>query len=183
MNQRRIEVVGYDPSWPKQFEQEAVLIESAFGASYVASHHIGSTSIPGLAAKPTIDIAVEITAETDIPAFYPAMEMIGYTCRGECLDAVIPGVPGRFYFVRYDGAVHLTHAHAYRTGHGDLDEKLLFRDYLLANAEIADKYGEVKLALATEHRHDNIGYMQGKDDFVKRLIEDARIWKRTRDSI
>lgn len=175
--QRRIEVVEYDPSWPRQFAREAATLESTFNSSHVASHHIGSTSVPGLAAKPTIDIAIEVTGDTDIPHYYPMMERIGYTCRGECLDAVIPGVPGRYYFVRYDGDVHLVHVHVYRTGHGDLEEKLLFRDYLRAHPWVAAEYGELKRALATTNRYDNIGYMRGKDDFVKQVIEAAAVWR------
>lgn len=109
---RVLKVTDYDPTWSSEFETEASLLETAFAPDILGIHHIGSTSIKGLAAKPTIDIAVEVKARTKIPDYYPAMERLGYVCRGECLDATIPGVPGRFYFVKYDGPNHLVHVHA-----------------------------------------------------------------------
>lgn len=175
--QRRIEVVGCDPSWPQSYTNEVALLRPVFGASFVASHHIGSTSVPGLPAKPTIDIVIEVTKQADIPAFYPEMEKIGYTCRGECLNAVIPGIPGRFYFVRYAGAEHLIHVHVYCTGHHDIEEKLVFRDYLKAHASVAAEYGTLKHELAEKNLYDNIGYMRGKDTFVKTTIEKAVKWR------
>lgn len=175
--QRRIKVVESDPSWRRSYTNEVALLQPVFGASFVASHHVGSTSVPRLPAKPTIDIVIEVTKQTDIPAFYPDMEKIGYTCRGECLNAVIPGIPGRFYFVRYAGTEHLVHVHVYCTGHHDIEEKLAFRDYLKAHATVAAEYATLKCELAEKNLYDNIGYMRGKDSFVKTTIEKAVKWR------
>ena len=171
--QRLLEVVDYDPNWPRLFAAEAKRLNRVFGTALVEIHHIGSTSIPHLAAKPTIDIAVELTSDTIIPEYYPQMESLDFVCRGECLDAPVPGVPGRFYFVRCDGPQHLVHVHAYRTGHNDLTEKLSFRDYLRSNQQRVLEYGELKKALVIKDQHDNIAYMRGKDEMVKAILKAA----------
>ena len=148
-----------------------------FAPDILCVHHIGNTSIKGFAAKPTIDIAVEVKAGTKIPDYNPAMERLGYVCRGECLDATIPGVPGRFYFVKHDGPSHLVHVHAYETGPDDLVEKILLRDYLRSNPIAVQRYGSFKKQLVQDFATDNIGYMRGKDELVKGLIDEARQWK------
>lgn len=177
MNKRReIKVSVYDSRWPGFFESEAIRLADTFSSSLLQLHHIGSTAVPGLAAKPTIDIAIELVKSANIPDYYPAMESLGYRCRGECLDAIIPGTPGRFYFVLYDGLDHLFHVHAFRTGHFDLQEKVILRDYLLSHPEVAQEYGKHKIEIANSNRFDNIGYMNGKDVFVKQMVRDAHKW-------
>ena len=101
---------------------------------------------------------------------------MGYICRGECLDAIIPGTPGRFYFVLYAGVTHLFHVHAYRSGHEDLQEKIVLRDFLLANPEVAREYGVHKIEISNTNRFNNIGYMHGKDIFVKNMLITAHKW-------
>ena len=177
MNASRIlEVTDHNPRWKDEFELESSRLANTFQAAFVESHHIGSTSVPGLAAKPTIDIAIELSAGTVIPDYYPNMESLGYVCRGECLDAPIPGVPGRFYFVKYDGPRHLIHVHAYETGHFDLREKLILRDYLRNNKKAASKYGDLKKDLVGRFSKDNLAYMRGKDQAIERLIGEAEQW-------
>ncbi|MFH1707133.1 MAG: GrpB family protein [Planctomycetota bacterium] len=171
---RRIEVVAYDPGWPGLFKAEAAVLAEVFGAALAAIHHVGSTAVPGLAAKPTIDILCEVKAGTDIPAYYPAMARLGYECRGECLDAVIPGTPGRHYFPKVVDARHLIHVHVCHQGHPQVAELLGLRDYLRAHPDEAQVYGAHKVRLAAQFTLDNIAYMRGKDAFVKNLIARAR---------
>jgi len=174
--QREMVVSAYDSSWVDKYEAEAARLAETFSTSLVNLHHIGSTSVPGLYAKPTIDIAVELASTTNISDFYPAMESLGYACRGECLDAIIPGTPGRFYFVLYAGVEHLFHVHAYRTGHEDLEEKIVLRNFLLAHPEVAREYGIHKIETANTNKFDNIGYMHGKDVFIKNMLVNAHKW-------
>jgi GrpB-like predicted nucleotidyltransferase (UPF0157 family) len=174
--QRVLEVLDYDPSWLDEFEREVPFLENAFMHVFLRAHHIGSTSVPGLPAKPTIDIALEVLKGTVIPEYYPQMENLGYVCRGECLDAPIPGVPGRFYFVKYEGPKHLVHVHAYEEGHEDLREKLALRDYLRSNAKASERYAALKKRLVEDFATDNLAYMRGKDQLVRELIEEATEW-------
>lgn len=170
---RIIEVVDYDPNWTKAFEEEAEALSQVFSPRLLEIHHVGSTSVPNLAAKPIIDTLIVLAHTNDIDRFSPAMERLGYRVRGECLDAVIPGTPGRFYFSKETDGVRTHHTHVCAKGHQEIFDKLAFRDYLLANRDVADAYAELKRRAATDHRFDNIGYMRAKDAFVKITLVDA----------
>lgn len=177
--QRKIEVTQYDPAWVKRYEKEAAILRHIFKSASPHVHHIGSTSVPDMKAKPTIDILTVVSAETDIPFFDQPMSKEGYDCRGECLDAVIPGTPGRFYYVRKRGVEHLTHVHVCAAGHYQINEYLTFRDYLRTHPEKATLYARKKTELAARFTHDNISYMNGKGAFVNALIKEALDWRAT----
>ncbi len=180
MPERRIEVVDYDPEWTQLYEREALDLRQVFRGALIETYHVGSTSVPGIRAKPTIDILVEVEPGTDIPAFDPLMRALKYVCRGEGLDATVPGKPGRFYYVRKDGVVHLIHVHVCATGHVEIEEILAFRDYLRAHPDVATRYGDLKTKLTDKFAYDNIGYMLGKDAFVKAVLEKALQWRSQR---
>jgi GrpB-like predicted nucleotidyltransferase (UPF0157 family) len=173
---RTIEVVEHDPHWVASFGREAASLRAVFGDRAMAIYHIGSTAVPGLDAKPIIDILVVLEETGSIQSFDAAMEALGYRVRGECLDAIIPGTPGRFYFTKDTAGVRTHHVHACAHGHSEILDKLAFRDYLRAHPADAAAYGQLKQRLALAHRHDNVGYMQGKDAFVKATLADARRW-------
>lgn len=173
---RKIEVVHYDPLWIAAFEREAATLKAVFGKRVVEVHHIGSTSVPGLDAKPIIDILVVLDNTDDINCFDRAMEDVGYRVRGECLDAPVPGTPGRFYFTKETNGVRSHHVHVYAKGHWEISDKLAFRDYLRAHSDKATAYGELKRRIAAQYRFDNLGYMHAKDDFVKSTLSEARRW-------
>ena len=176
---RTIEVAQYDVAWTAAFNQEAAALSRVFGDSLAAIHHIGSTSIPGLLAKPIIDILVVLKETQTIDRFSGAMEQLGYRVRGECLDAEVPGTPGRFYFSKDTCGVRTHQVHACAVGHPEVADKLAFRDYLRAHPHRAGAYGSLKRRLALDHRHDNVGYMRGKDDFIKSVLTEARRWSAT----
>ena len=173
---RVIEVVEYDPGWIAAFEKEAAILNTVFGQRVVEVHHIGSTSVPDLAAKPIIDILIVLDHTDDINSFDRAMEDAGYRVRGECLDAPVPGTPGRFYFTKETNGVRSHHVHVYAKDHWEISDKLAFRDYLRAHPTTAAAYGELKQRIAVQHRFDNLGYMHAKDGFVKSTLLDARRW-------
>src|SRR5437762_3181803 len=157
---RTIEVVPHDVSgWRAAFEREASALEQVFGETLVAVHHVGSTSVPGLPAKPIIDILVVLRETETIDRFSSAMKALGYRVRGECLEAVVPGTPGRFYFSKDRDGIRTHHVHACAVGHPEIADKLAFRDYLRVHPVRAREYGFLKEQLALDHRHDNIGYM------------------------
>src|SRR5579872_2938376 len=116
---KKIVVVPYNPDWPKIFEDEALKIKKALGANCLAVHHIGSTSVPGLSAKPVIDmIGVVKTPEEAIKP----LEYLGFKYKGEY------NIPMRYYFNRSEGVD--TNLHVYAEGHPEIELNLLFRDYL-----------------------------------------------------
>lgn len=173
---RTIEVVEHDPSWAAAFELEAIALSRVFGNSVVGIHHIGSTSVRGLSAKPIVDMLLVLRETLTIDRFDFAMEGLGYRVRGECLDAEVPGTPGRFYFSKDTGGVRTHHVHVCAESHPQVFDLLAMRDYLRSHPERAGQYGAVKRDLAVRHRNDNVSYMRGKDTFVKALIEEARAW-------
>ena len=93
--------------------------------------------------------------------FSSAMEGLGYRVRGECLDAEVPGTPGRFYFSKDQDGRRTHHTHACAVGHVEIADKLAFRDYLRTHPSRAAEYGALKYELARRFRHDNIAYMRG----------------------
>src|SRR5438128_8106897 len=172
---RIIEVVPHDATaWRAAFAREARALKHVFGEAVIAIHHVGSTSIPGLPAKPIIDLLVVLRETVTIGRFSSAMERVGYRVRGECLDAEVPGTPGRFYFSKDTGALRTHQVHACAAGHPEIADKLAFRDYLRAHSHRAAEYGALKRDLALRHRHDIVGYMRGKDAFIRAALDEAR---------
>ncbi len=163
-------VVPYDEHWPARYEVEALRIREALGHVAVAIHHIGSTSVPGLSAKPVIDILVEVTDLTDLDARTPAVKSLGYEAKGEF------GIPGRRYFRCDDASGTRTHqVHAF-VGGWQTERHVAFRDYLISHPPIAQLYGNLKHTLADRFPHDMNAYMDGKDSFVKYHEAEALAW-------
>ncbi len=174
---RTIEVVDHIPEWRAFFEKEAALLTVIFGTQFLAIHHIGSTAIPGIKAKPIIDILVVIKDIESIEMFSAPMRALGYRPRGECLDNSIPGTPGRFYFSKDTDGARSHQVHVCQEGHADIQDKLAFRDYLRLHREEAQAYGMMKERLAARHRDDIVGYIQGKEAFVQNIIARAQLWR------
>ena len=169
----RILVIPYDPSWPIAFDAAAREVSTAFGNKLLALHHIGSTSIPGLHAKPVIDMLAVVADITAVDRIGPAMEQLGYEVMGEF------GIPGRRYFRRDNTQGARTHQiHTFQQGSRHIDRHLAFRDYLRAHPETAAQYADLKQKLATAHPHDMSAYMDGKDAFIKQVERHALQWKR-----
>ena len=168
----RVVVVPYDPLWPEAFEQardEAVL---ALGSNLLAIHHIGSTSIPGIHAKPVIDMLAVVADLAAVDERNPAMERLGYQPMGEF------GIEGRRYFRRDDAGGRRTHqVHAFADGSPHVGRHLAFRDFLRAHPAVAGQYGTLKQALAAAHPFDIEAYMDGKDGFIKEVERRALAWQ------
>jgi GrpB-like predicted nucleotidyltransferase (UPF0157 family) len=174
---RTIEVVDQTPEWSAFFENEAAHLAVIFGPQLMAIHHVGSTAIAGIKAKPIIDVLVVIKHIETIETFNVPMQQFGYRARGECLENPIPGTAGRFYFSKDTDGVRTHQVHVCQQGHADIADKLAFRDYLRAHREEAQRYSRLKERLAMEHRHDIVGYIQGKDGFVRGVIAQAHVWR------
>lgn len=170
--QQVVEVVPYDPAWPARFEAEAAPIRAALGSTLIGIEHVGSTSVPGLAAKPIIDMIPLVRDTRELDGKIGAMAAIGYTPRGEF------GLPGRRYFRKGSAYARVVHAHAYQIDHPEVERHLAFRDYLRTHAEARAAYAELKIELAQRHPTDIVAYMDGKDGLIKRLEAEALVWYR-----
>ena len=171
---RAVVVLPFDPEWSARFAMAAVEVAQALEA-VVAVHHIGSTAVPGLDAKPIIDLLVEAVDLAAVDARTAAMAALGYESLGE------NGLPGRRFFRRDDEAGERTHhVHLWETGHQDLQRHLAFRDFLIAHPRHAAEYGALKRQLAQQHPRDMDAYIDGKDALVQDLEARALAWRERR---
>ena len=172
---RIVEVVSYDPAWPCLFETEASLLSTILEAELVRLHHIGSTSVPSLQAKPVIDMLAEVRNIENIDNLNEKMIVSGYTPKGEY------GIPGRRYFFKGSEEKHSHHLHAFQEGNPEIARHLLFRDYLRAHPQEARAYASLKESLAARFPNDIDAYMQGKDAFIKEMDSKAAVWSQSSD--
>lgn len=170
----KVEVVPHDATWRTKFEDESQLITPALGNNLVRIHHIGSTSIPGIYAKPIIDILVEVQDITQVDESNAAMTALGYEAMGEF------GIPGRRYFRKHIESQRSHHVHIFTANSSEIERHLAFRDYMIAHPEDAKKYSELKRELAKLYPEDIYGYMDGKDGFIKEMEAKALAWKATK---
>ncbi len=161
MKPRQVRVVPHDPAWKERFEAEAAALRSALGDEALAVHHIGSTSVPGLRAKPTIDVLIEVREIGKLDGLEARMAERGYEAWGEY------GIPGRRFFTKNRGPERLSNVHAFETGSPEVERHLAFRDYLREHPETAHAYGDLKKNLAEKFPTDMEAYMDGKDSFIK----------------
>jgi GrpB-like predicted nucleotidyltransferase (UPF0157 family) len=178
---RRIEIVPYNPHWPAEFERIAGAIREAMGDLAVRIDHIGSTSVPGLAAKDVIDIQVTVR-DLDADAITSALATIGYTQpHGFLFDHIPPGAdedPGQWKKLMFKPpeGQRRTHLHVRQLGRPNQRYPLLFRDYLRANPNAAEAYSRIKVALARLHPDDLDAYYDVKDPVCDLVIDAANLW-------
>jgi len=167
---REILVVPYDKAWPALYERERAVLADVFGDLLLDIRHFGSTAIPGMHAKPIIDVIAVVRQIELVDAYSDAMIRQGYSPRGE------NGIPGRRYFVRLkdDGESHAAHIHMYGPGNPHTADELLFRDFLCADSEARAKYEAVKLEAAAKYRFSPEEYTDAKHICVLEIMERAR---------
>jgi len=172
---RKMEVVGYSPEWARLFEEEAQLLSACLGDEIIRCHHIGSTAVLGLAAKPIIDILLEVRSVESLDQLQDAMRALGYESKGEF------GIPGRRYFPK--GGDHRTHhVHAFNEGDPHVVRHLVFRDYLRTHPEAVIEYASVKREASKRHATEPEGYVAFKQAFVEQTIERAVHWARRNET-
>ncbi len=155
------------------FRHEADILRNIFGRQLEAVYHIGSTAVPGLKAKPIIDIMLVVKDIGFIDRLNHSMTKIGYQPKGE------NGIPGRRYFEKGgDGRTH--HVHVFQGGDFHVERHLAVRDYLRTHPDAAREYGELKERLAQQFPWDIEQYILGKEPFVEQLEKCALWWYRQR---
>lgn len=163
-------VCDYSPEWPAQFEKEARVIQSLLKDNCLAIYHIGSTSIPGMKAKPIIDIMPVVQKLEEVEALIPEFEKLGYEFMGEF------GLPGRRYF-RKGGDARTHHVHIYQVDNRyEIERHLAFPYYLRTHPFKAQEYAVLKESLAEQYPYDIESYGAGKDSLIKQLEREAMHW-------
>jgi GrpB-like predicted nucleotidyltransferase (UPF0157 family) len=169
----RIVLAGHDPRWATQFADEALLIGAALHGVMIELHHIGSTAIPGIAAKPVIDMLAVVTSLEALDRTSSSLESLGYESKGEF------GMPGRRYFRKDSASGIRTHQlHAFATGSAEIERHLSFRDYLRAHPAEARAYETLKVSLAAQSSDDARAYTEGKTAFIHEVERRAAEWRR-----
>ncbi|MBK6317613.1 MAG: GrpB family protein [Dehalococcoidia bacterium] len=157
-------IVPHDPDWAPIFESERALIAAALGLPPGQVQHIGSTAVPGLGAKPIVDVMVGVEEEAAYPRYVALLAPLGYEYRGET-------VPGTLYN-RKQGPPRVN-AHLCVLGGEFWSEHLLFRDYLRANPATAGDYEALKRRILDEVGQDPPAYNAAKEGFIRGVILDA----------
>jgi GrpB-like predicted nucleotidyltransferase (UPF0157 family) len=168
---RKVEVVPHDPKWREQFEVESQHVSNSLGENVVAIHHIGSTAIPGIYAKPIIDLLVEVKDIANVDAQTASMQGLGYEAMGEF------GIPGRRFFRKDNPFGDRTHhIHTFTAGSAQVERHLAFRDYMIAHPKDAQTYSQLKYNLAQKFPANIEAYMDGKDGFIRDMDMKAAQW-------
>lgn len=158
----KINVVPYDPNWRSLFKKEAKAIKEILGSKCITVHHIGSTSVVGLSAKPIIDMIPVVKNIEEVDRYNEAMKSIGYEPRGEF------GIPFRRYFQK-GKKVRFANMHIYEDGNEEIDRHLKFRDWLSNNKADLKSYADLKKQLAQQFPNDILAYCLGKEDFISNI--------------
>ena len=167
---RAVEVLPYNPAWPGLAAVEIQRIQQGCNRVFILLEHIGSTSVPGLAAKPILDLLGEVGDLTAVDNCNEVLATLGYQAKGEF------GIPGRRYFFREEGSVHTHHLHIFATGDKGLTRHRAFRDYLRAHPVEAADYGALKIELARRFPTDINAYMDGKQELIQNIEGCALKW-------
>ena len=171
MQEKKLDVVPYDAGWPATFEAEAIRLRTALGTLALRIDHHGSTSIPGLAAKPIIDIQVSVGALQPIAAYGERLQAIGYVHVPHPDDSFCP------FFHRPPQWPHSHHVHVVEKGGAEERRTLAFRDYLRDHDAAAGEYAHLKRHLAAQfnasHHESREAYARAKSDFIERIVATA----------
>ena len=174
---RTIEIVAYDPRWPAIFAELSRVVARALGPLALSIEHVGSTSVPGLGAKPIVDMDVVIASRSLLPDVLLALAPLGYIHQGDL------GIAGREALVHEgpdvprDGSGRVWPAHhlyVCAQDNAELARHLALRGYLRAHPESALAYGELKRRLARQFPHDIEAYIEGKAAFIQGILDLAQ---------
>jgi len=161
-----IEIVDYDPRWPQRFALESARLRSVLAEPLLEIEHHGSTAVPGLAAKPVIDMLVAVESMARAERYAAVLVEYGY----EAVDPRYREIwPERLVLIRREGGRRTCHVHMMLRGHPMWERLLVFRDHLRAHHEVAVEYAELKRSLANAHGHDRHAYMSAKSEFISRV--------------
>lgn len=161
----RVELLPHDPRWAAEAAAEGKALASAIGATLLAVHHVGSTAVPGISAKPVLDLMPVVASLVDLDKRRGALEGLGYEWWGEL------GLPGRRYCTKSDAASgrRLVQLHGYEDGSAEITRHIAFRDYLRERPEIAAAYDREKRRCQKLHPDDSHAYGDCKGECIGKI--------------
>jgi GrpB-like predicted nucleotidyltransferase (UPF0157 family) len=170
-DKKRVGVVSYNLNWKKMYEEESEKIRNVLGDIIIDIHHIGSTAIPGIKAKPVIDVLIEVKDIEGVAQHNHKMKELGYEAMGEY------GIPKRRFF-RKGGNNRTHHIHIFQVGNEEIERHINFKEYLIAHPDKAREYSKLKEELVNKYTYDVENYTNGKNDFIKEIDRKAKLWKK-----
>ena len=162
---RKYEVVSYDPAWVDKFANEARILHSLFTDETISIEHIGSTSVPGLAGKPIIDILIIVEDISIADQLKEKMEIAGYNALGEYVTE------GARLFVRESGDARKYNIHVFQKNNYHVKEMLQLRNYFRTHQDAVREYSELKFDLAKKYPNDYEQYRKFKYEWMEKLKE------------
>jgi GrpB-like predicted nucleotidyltransferase (UPF0157 family) len=169
-----VRIVDYDPAWPGLAGAELLRIGEALGPVAVRLEHVGSTAVPGLAAKPIVDLQVSVDALEPQERYVAPLERLGY------LFVPAPESPDHHFFGRPHERPRAFHVHVCGAGSDHELRHVAVRDFLRAHPGEAERYAAMKRQVAARHPEDRLAYIEGKDAYVAALERRATSWARAR---
>ncbi|MEK8127658.1 GrpB family protein [Paenibacillus filicis] len=167
---QQVTVSAYDPLWADQYEAESKQIVQALDGIVIGMEHIGSTAIPGLAAKPVIDMMAGVQLLEDVTDLYKdRLREIGY----EFVDHA--HFPERRFFRKGQWRAGTHHLHIYAYGSDHWNNQLLFKQYVTKYPEVLEAYSELKKGLEARHKADRVAYTEAKAPFIEEILRKARL--------
>ena len=163
-----VELVDYNENWVKEYEEEEKLLKDVLKDKIIEIHHIGSTSIPGLKAKPVIDILIVIDSLKNISEIEELLKPFDYENRGT------QGVEDRFFFAKGPEDARTHYIHFTEPNSNTYYNQILFKKYLINHPEYIQNYFDLKQNLAEKYANERPKYTQGKNDFIKKVIDLAK---------
>lgn len=164
----KVRLVPYTPAWKALFAMEHRRLIDAIGGYVKEIRHIGSTAVPGIHAKPIIDIMAGLHHIEDLAQCTSALIALGYTYEGE------QNIPGWYFFKKNEGDLTTHHLHAVTWGSQYWYDRIFFQEYLCRHHEIAGAYEQLKLELRNKYANDRKSYTRDKTDFILKVTEMAR---------
>lgn len=170
MHRKTVSLSPYNTNWSKAFLVAKSLLQQKISLRFDL-HHIGSTSIPNIKAKPILDILGVVTSIEEFDSCRFELEDLGFTWKGEY------GIANRRFCILYDEKEEfsLIHLHVFAKANNEVEKHLIFRDYLIASPSTATRYEELKISLAQGDTRSN--YSEGKSELIAQLLKEAYEWK------
>lgn len=162
---RKYTIESYNPLWKSQFEKEAEIVRNIFGTSAISIEHVGSTAVPNLSGKPTIDVLVVVNSIEEIEKFTPSMIEAGYLDKGEYITK------NTRLFAREKDNERLVNIHVFPKGTPRIQQMVAVRDFLRTHPSKVEEYNELKKELYSKYPHDYRMYRKYKDEWMEKIIE------------
>ena len=168
---RSVKLEEHDPNWTRLYEDEVGKLHVFLSELIVSTHHIGSTAISGIQAKPVIDILVEVTCLRDLKKHKGDFKNLGYEVKGAY------GIKGRRFFQK-GGDERTHHLHIFESGNSEIERHRLFVAFMNAHPDKAADYEALKTRLSIEYKNSAESYSQGKSAFIKAVDSETVKWKK-----